>query len=112
MTTRLKKDRGFEEGACELLAEEICKQNGITYKPTYREYVDPLREINRIQGLYASDYDFAIYLFKVNMDKCKNWLNAIADKQGLLKKPEIKRQIKKVRYEQQIRCIEEENFLW
>ena len=29
MTTRLKKDRGFEEGACELLAEEICKQNGI-----------------------------------------------------------------------------------
>lgn len=48
MTTRLKKDRGFEEGACELLAEEICKQNGITYKPTYREYVDPLREINRI----------------------------------------------------------------
>lgn len=99
MPIRLKKDRGFEEGACELLAEEICKQNGISYKPTYREYVDPLREINRISGLYASDYDFAINLFKVDMDKREKWLNTIAEKQGLLKKSEIKRQIKKVRYE-------------
>lgn len=99
MPIRLKKDRGFEEGACELLAEEICKQNGISYKSTYREYVDPLREINRISGLYASDYDFAINLFKVDMDKREKWLNTIAEKQGLLKKSEIKRQIKKVRYE-------------
>lgn len=97
MPSRLRKDRGFEEGACELLAEEICKQNGISYKPTYKEYVLPLREINRISGLYTP-YDFAIALFNVDMDKREEWLNSIADKQGLLKKAEIKKQIRKVRY--------------
>lgn len=99
MIKRLEKDRGFEEGACELLAEEICKKNSISYKPTYKKYVEPLREICRLLDEYASDYDFAIDLFNVDMNKREEWLNEIAEKQGMIKKTAIKRLIKKVRYE-------------
>ena len=97
MIKKLNRHRGFEEGACELLAEELCRQNNISYKPTYKGYVDPLREINRISGAYMSDYDFAIDLFNVDMDKREEWLNEIAEKQGLIKKAAIKTLIKKVR---------------
>lgn len=97
MIKKLNRHRGFEEGACELLAEELCRQNNISYKPTYKGYVDPLREINRISGAYMSDYDFAIDLFNVDMDKREEWLNEIAEKQGLIKKTAIKTLIKKVR---------------
>lgn len=96
MIKKLNRHRGFEEGACELLAEELCRQNNISYKPTYKGYVDPLREINRISGAYMSDYDFAIDLFNVDMDKREEWLNEIAEKQGLIKKAAIKTLIKKV----------------
>ena len=81
MIKKLNRHRGFEEGACELLSEELCRQNNISYKPTYKGYVDPLREINRISGAYMSDYDFAIDLFNVDMDKREEWLNEIAEKQ-------------------------------
>lgn len=97
MIKKLNRHRGFEEGACELLAEELCRQNNISYKPTYKGYVDPLREINRISGAHMSDYDFAIDLFNVDMDKREEWLNEIAEKQGLIKKAAIKTLIKKVR---------------
>lgn len=97
MIKKLNRHRGFEEGACELLAEELCRQNNISYKPTYKGYVDPLREINRISGAYMSDYDFAIDLFNVDMEKREEWLNEIAEKQGLIKKTAIKTLIKKVR---------------
>lgn len=97
MIKKLNRHRCFEEGACELLAEELCIQNNISYKPTYKCYVDPLREINRISGAYMSDYDFAIDLFNVDMDKREEWLNKIAEKQGVIKKTAIKILIKKVR---------------
>lgn len=94
---RLKKDRGFEEGACELLAEEICKLNNIPYKETYREYVEPLRKFNSKIDKYESDYDFALELFKVDMDKREQWLIDLAGEQGIIKSIYLKQLIKKVR---------------
>lgn len=94
---KLKKDRGFEEGACELLAEEICKQNKISYKPTYKEYVQPLRRFNKLLGEYNSDYEFAIELFKIDMDKREEWLNEMSNKQGMIKALVLKCQIRMVR---------------
>ena len=96
--TRYRKDRGFEEGACELLAEEICRRNGIPFKPTYRRFVDPLRRINEIVGTYDSDYDFAIDLFAVDMDKREDWLKSLYSGQNPIKTIQVMYWIKKVRY--------------
>lgn len=38
----------LNEGAIEYLSEEICKENGIPFNPTYPQYVNPLREIAAI----------------------------------------------------------------
>lgn len=97
MPKKLKKDLGFEEGACELLAEEICKYNDISYRPTYARYVDPLRKFNELLGRYDSDYDFAVDFFKVDMDKREQWLSDLADQCGLLKSLALNNLIKKVR---------------
>lgn len=94
---KLRKDRGYEEGACELLAEEICKHNNISYKPSYREYVEPLREFNRISRKFSDDYEFALELFEVDMDKREEWLLKIANEYNIAKSSVLKRLIKKVR---------------
>lgn len=48
--------------------------------------------------MYTSDYEFAINLFNVDMDKREEWLDDMEKKQGVLKKAAIKNQIRKVRY--------------
>lgn len=97
MEKRFRKDRGYEEGACELLAEEICKRNNISYKPSYKEYVEPLREFNRISGKFSDDYEFAIEFFEVDMDKREEWLLEIAKEYNFVKASVLKRLVKKVR---------------
>lgn len=94
---KLRKYRSFEEGSCELLAEEICKQYNISYKPTYAKYVDPLRAFRKMHGEFDSDYDFSVELFKIDMDKREEWLNELASQKGGLKSVALKMLILKVR---------------
>ncbi len=97
MSKKSKKDLGFEEGACELLAEEICKKEGVAYRATYAKYVDPLRKYNELLGKYDSDYDFAVDLFNVDMDKREQWLLDLADEYGSLKALALKKLVRKMR---------------
>ncbi|MBS5133481.1 MAG: hypothetical protein KHY96_10085 [Lachnospiraceae bacterium] len=99
MIKKFRKYRWYEEGACELLAEEICKKNGIKYKTSYEVYVDVLREFNKISGKYEDIYDFAIELFKIDMDKREQWLRDILQKCGRMKRIRLHSLIKKLRYE-------------
>lgn len=94
---KLRKYRSFEEGSCELLAEEICKQYNISYKPTYAKYVDPLRAFRKMHGEFDSDYDFSVELFKIDMDKREEWLNELASQKKGLKSVALKMLILKVR---------------
>lgn len=93
----LKKAKGFEEGACELLAEEICKRYNIPYKKTYKKYVDPLKDIRKMLSGYESDYDFAIDLFNVDMHQREEWLNDLAKEEELIDSLKIKALVRKIR---------------
>lgn len=97
MISKLRKDLGFEEGACELLAEEICKNNKIPYKPTYAKFVNPLRDFRKLHGRYSNDYDFAIELFNIDMDKRESWLKSLAEEKDLLTSIKLKFLIRRVK---------------
>ena len=99
MIKKFRKYRWYEEGACELLAEEICKKNRIKYKTSYEEYVDALREFNKISGKYEEDYVFAIELFKIDMDKREQWLIDILQNCGRVKRIRLNSLLKKLRYD-------------
>lgn len=92
-----KQQRHFEEGSCELLAEEICKQNNIPFVATYERYVLPLRQFNKLYGKYDSDYDFALDLFNVDMNMREKWLTELSDECGIVKSIQLKSLIRKVR---------------
>ena len=69
------KDFGkLEEGAVELLTEEICKQKKIIYTQTYEEQVKHLRRINRRAKLFAEDIDFAKELINVSVTNRMEWI--------------------------------------
>lgn len=70
---------GYEEGAVELLAEEICKKNGISYKASYKRYVEPLREIHKSIYKDKGAYEFAVDLFNVDPGNRKQWLEREVD---------------------------------
>lgn len=69
-----KKFYNIEEGATELLTEEICKIKNISYLETYKEQVKHLRRINRRAKLYASEYEFAKELINVELPNRIEWL--------------------------------------
>lgn len=94
---KFPKNRGFEEGTCELFSQEICRENGISFKGSYKEYVEPLREFRRISKVYGNDYDFAYDLFKVDLDKREKWLNDIADQSGIFTRRKLKKLVAKMR---------------
>lgn len=76
---RTKHVKPFEEGPCELLAEEICKRNGIPYRKTYSDLVSLLRNWRSKTGIYKNDYDFAIDLFNVPLPERQEWLYQQSD---------------------------------
>lgn len=88
--------RNFEESTCELLAQEICKQNNIAYKESYKNQVDSLRQFNRILGRYNDDYEFALNLFNIDMDKREKWLTDLASESSFVKSIQLKALIRKV----------------
>lgn len=97
MINKLKKDRAFEEGACELLAEEICERYGISYNASYSEYTRPLREFNRVCNKYDSNYEFALELFKNDLNKREQWILDISKEYGIVRKARLGRLIKEMR---------------
>lgn len=73
-------NKRIEEGAVELLAEEICRANGINYTETYQKWVSPLRSINSVAQIRETDFDFAKALIDVDLPSRYNWLrNAVDD---------------------------------
>ena len=94
---KLRKNLGFEEGTCELLAEEICKREGISYHATYAKYVEPLREFNQELDRYDSDYAFALELFDKDVEKREQWLLDLTKKYGIFKSAKLRWILKKMR---------------
>lgn len=93
-----RKYRAYEEGACELLAEEICKKNNIPYRATYEKYVNPLRKFRKLHGGYDSDYDFAIAFFNEGLNNREKWLNKLSDTKSNRESFVLKLLIRKMRY--------------
>jgi len=70
----------MEESAVELLAKEICRKENITIiDSAYDDYVDALRNINRIARIETSDYAFAIRLMEQELPKRRDWLEEMID---------------------------------
>lgn len=70
---------GYEEGVVELLAEELCKRNGVKYQDSYRRYVNPLRELHKAIGNGQDILDFSIELFGVDVKNRESWLKTKVD---------------------------------
>lgn len=70
----------MEEASVELLAREICKQEGIPFKPNKNRRVDYLYEINRITEICETDIDFATALFAKSLQRRYNWLESKVEK--------------------------------
>lgn len=79
--TAYRENKCFEESACEMLAEEICNKSGITYKRTYKNVTEPLRDIAGITSQYISDYEFALDYFNVGLENREQWLVELANKE-------------------------------
>lgn len=69
-----KQYYNIEEGATELLTEELCKAKKIGYTETYIEQVKHLRRINRRAKLYVDDMEFAKELINVELPDRIEWL--------------------------------------
>ncbi len=70
----------MEEASVELLAREICTNEGIPFSGNPRPGVEALRKINRITGLRDNDLDFAVSLFGKSLDRRYGWLEAQVDR--------------------------------
>lgn len=90
--------RAFEEGACELLAEEICKKENLRYRSTYEEYVSPLRKFYSLTNQYSSAYDFAIDLFKIDPADREEWLYNISKGERFLTRMQMQALILRTKY--------------
>lgn len=65
----------IEEGAVQLLTQEISKLEKIEIVPSgYDELTEALRTINKKSALYENDLDFALNLFKIEPSERVNWL--------------------------------------
>lgn len=76
-----RKYKCFEENACEMLAEELCNKNGISYKRSYKNVTEPLRDIAGLTSQYVSDYDFALDYFNAGIENRESWLIELANKE-------------------------------
>ena len=63
------QNRPTEEGAVELMAQQICERRGVPYAPSYPEYVNPLKEARTILYPKMSEYDYAKKLLDIDEDK-------------------------------------------
>ena len=73
-----KRYQRIEEGAVELFAQEICKQNKATFRASYTEPVKRLRIINSIVQI-SDDFNFAKQVFDIPLPERYNWLRGKAD---------------------------------
>lgn len=63
-----------EEGAVELLTQEICKSKGIYFNPeAYKQYTTVLRVINANLQLCKSDFEFAKMFYNIDMRNRYTW---------------------------------------
>lgn len=70
-----KEYQVIEEAAIDLMAQEISKKEGIAIiESFYLNDVNALRSINHLAQIYNNDFEFAIALFNVDMDKRIDWL--------------------------------------
>lgn len=76
-----RRNKWFEENACEMLAEELCNKNGIRYKRTYKNVTEPLRDIASVTSQYISDYDFALDYFNAGIENREQWLIELANRE-------------------------------
>ena len=82
----------LEEGSVELLTEQICKKNKITFIPTYEEEVKHLLRVNRRCKIFVDDFDFAKELINVDVPKRLEWLISKAHNQyeiGIINSKEL-----------------------
>lgn len=84
--TKYIEHQAIEEAAVDFLAQEICKKEGFLIADSaYMKWTNDLRNLNKMAGLYETDYKFAIELFGVDMDKRVDWLyNQISQNTGKL----------------------------
>ena len=68
----------LEEGTVELLAQEICKKNDVSFRGAYPETVKRLRMIISITKT-GDSFDFAKQLFDIPLPMRYNWLKEKAD---------------------------------
>lgn len=66
--------QNIEEASVELLTQEIAEKEGIAHIPGYIDMVEILRNVNNGLGLYESDMEFAMELFKQPMTERFIWL--------------------------------------
>ena len=67
----------IEEGAVQLLTQEISKAEGIELVSSqYDELTDALRKINSVAALYETELEFAINLFDIAPNERLDWLEA------------------------------------
>lgn len=64
----------MEEASVELLAREICRNEGIKFMDTRNLRVDALRKINSIAKIRDNNLDFAISLFGKDIKRRYKWL--------------------------------------
>lgn len=70
----------MEEASVELLAREICKQEGIPFTPNKNRRVEYLYEINQTAEICETDIDFATALFAKSLQRRYNWLESKVEK--------------------------------
>lgn len=70
----------MEEASVELLAREICKQEGIPFTPNKNRRVEYLYEINKTAEICEMDIDFATALFAKSLQRRYNWLESKVEK--------------------------------
>ena len=59
LATVLKEHRAIEEGATQLMTEEVCKRLGYPARKTYRKQVNAFRDFHKIFAPKIDDYEFA-----------------------------------------------------
>lgn len=87
----------MEEASVEMLAREICRDNGISFTPNKNKNVDVLYEINSLTHICEVDMDFAIALFTKDLKRRYNWLEGKVNK--FIEKNELSRSDKSHLYE-------------
>lgn len=69
--------RTIEEISTQFLTQEICNKELIEIiDSAYDDYVEMLRELNKIANLYDDDYTFAIELYNQPLDFRNDWLES------------------------------------